>query len=140
MTLSSITIPFVIRDWDALMMPADTYPVREIDALRDQFPSQRLFAYYGYGGLVIYRARGALPLFIDGRSTNAYAPATLKDGYRVQEMGEGFERILKDAGVTLLLFPKDHPIHARLAQSGEWQVATDGLVAKGWVRVAVAHP
>ncbi len=103
------------------------YPDTELAYLEAHFPHARLLNHWNYGGYLIFRNRGAIPVFIDGRAATAYPDALLREyfgllSWKVDEAA--WKHMLEKYGVDAVMWPK---VHQQLA---------DFLVGKeGWTQV-----
>ncbi len=130
----ALTAWAVVKDWEKLLLPNRKYPMQEIATLQQNYHDCRLFAYYDYGGLVLYKTRGVPPLFVDGRAENVYPDTVLRDAMRLSNNEKGWQGILQRYHVETLLLPKDNAMNKSLAADSRWQFVTKGPVAKIWVR------
>lgn len=68
-------------------MPVRVAPDAAIDFAKTRYPGARLYAEYGFGAYLIYRERGAVPVFVDGRADTAYPRQVLKDALVLAFLG-----------------------------------------------------
>src|SRR5260370_9088422 len=54
--------------------------------LQTHFVHARLLNHWNVGGLLIFRTRGAVPVFVDGRAVTAYPDALLHDYFKLVEL------------------------------------------------------
>ena len=54
--------------------------------LETHFPHARLLNHWNVGGILIFFTRGAVPVFVDGRSATAYPDALLHDYFKLSEL------------------------------------------------------
>ncbi|CAK9039345.1 Uncharacterized protein SCF082_LOCUS23006 [Durusdinium trenchii] len=66
--------------------PTHHAPDAALDYMLRHYPSIRVFNGYGFGGYMIYRERGAAPVFIDGRADTAYPRDMLADAVILGQM------------------------------------------------------
>jgi hypothetical protein len=98
---------------------AARYPVGIVAGLPKPLPpSERLLNEYGWGGFLIQR--GALPVFIDGRS-ELYGDAQLERYASIIHLDAGWRDVLDKLGVTLALMPRDAAL-SRALESGGWKI------------------
>ncbi len=96
--------------------PPEDFPV----AAYDRIPAgARLFAPDKFGGYLIYRSNGTLPVFFDGRS-DLYGAQFLKDYGRLVQVRPGWREWWESFHFTHALLPTDAPLLAALEQIG-WQ-------------------
>jgi hypothetical protein len=110
--------------------PPEDFPV----AAYNHIPAgARLFAPDKFGGYLIYRSDGALPVFFDGRS-DLYGAQFLKDYGRLVQVRPGWRDSWNTFHFTHALLPRDAPLLAALEQIG-WQTVyqdkTATLLAAG---------
>ncbi len=66
--------------------PEHHAPDEALDFVKANYPGLRLYNRYGLGGYLIYRERGAVPVFVDGRADTAYPRGLLKDAVSIGYM------------------------------------------------------
>ena len=109
--------------------PPDQFPV----AAYSHIPAgARLFAPDKFGGYLIYRSNGALPVFFDGRS-DLYGAEFLKLYGRMVQVRPGWREIWDSYGFTYALMPVDYPLAAVLPLIG-WQTTYRDNTAVIFVR------
>ena len=54
--------------------------------LETHFPHARVLNHWNVGGILIFFTRGAVPVFVDGRSATAYPDALLHDYFKLSEL------------------------------------------------------
>lgn len=127
--------------WEEVLMPARSYPIAEYDFLISHYEGCRTYAFYDYGGTLLYRSQGKVPVFFDSRAENVYSQQVLADGIHIATLQSGWQHLLNKYGVEAVLMPKEHPIAAKLAHAGGWKKVLDGDHATLWVRNEIAeHP
>ncbi len=102
------------------------FPAREfpVDAVRSIPPDARLFAPDKFGGYLIYRFQGSLPVFFDGRS-DFYGLDFLKQYIRMVEVRPGWSGLFDQWRFTHALVAQDAPLRAALEARGWRKVAED---------------
>lgn len=80
-----------------------------------------VFNYFPWGGYLLYRFEGRLPVFIDGQ-TDFYGEALTRRYEQVITLAEGWPEVLAEYRVTWVLVPADSPL-------------VPALEARGWRRV-----
>ncbi|MEO8126844.1 MAG: hypothetical protein ABJF23_07115 [Bryobacteraceae bacterium] len=85
----------------------------------------RLLAPDKFGGYLIYRFNGALPVFFDGRS-DFYGSAYMKDYLNLVEVRPGWRELLDRDRFTHALLPNRYSLIPALRQLGWKQTYTDG--------------
>jgi hypothetical protein len=98
----------------------DRFPVAAADRLAERRPDARVLAEYGWGGYVISRlfADGGR-VFVDGRN-DMYADEILDAYSAIRNADPGWEDLVADYGVEVLLFPPEVPLVRGPAQDAGW--------------------
>lgn len=105
------------------------YPVEEISYLMQHHPGSRVLNDYGYGGFIIYQARGSIQPMIDGRIETAYPKQVIKDYMTAAYFKPKWQEIITQYELQLALFPnKDKTAKYALNKAG-WREAFKGSVA-----------
>jgi hypothetical protein len=117
---------------------APIYPEPEIAWLAEHFPHARLLNHWNYGGILIYRLRGTIPVFVDGRAATAYPDPLLRDYFELisWEVNEtAWQTALQKYQIDTMLWPK---VHTQLAQflvdKAGWTLVYSGTIANIFVR------
>ena len=80
--------------------------------LQTHFPHARLLNHWSNGGILIFRTRGAIPVFVDGRAATAYPDALLRDYFKLvvePEMDEAaWDMVLEKYQIDTVLWVKAH--------------------------------
>jgi hypothetical protein len=108
-----------------------TFPVAAAGYLT---PGARVFARDQWGGYLIYRFKGALPVFIDGRS-DFYGNDYLERYATLADVRPGWEGILDTEHVTHVMLPPDQALAQALRLRPGWKVARADSVAVIFERV-----
>jgi hypothetical protein len=108
-------------------------PVHEVDYLLQAQPPGRVFNSYNFGSYIIFRTKGALPVFIDPRSSQLYPDAFFSDFLAAYQKPAVFERLVNQYGIRYTLLKQDSPVTQALVRyldrSSHWQRAFTGEVA-----------
>ena len=88
-------------------------------------PAARLYAPDNFGGYLIYRSNGALPVFFDGRS-DLYGAEFLKQYGRLIQLLPGWKKYWDSFGFTHALLPHDSALIAALQDAGWKTLYEDG--------------
>ena len=97
--------------------PADRFPVRAAGELGKLPAGARVLATDSFGGYLIYRFRGARPVYFDGRS-DFYGAAFMKQYLVLAEARPGWQEIVRSLRFTHALLPRDSALRAALEQAG----------------------
>jgi hypothetical protein len=118
-----VLFAIVARDRD-LNFDAAKFPVRAANFI----PSAgRVFTKDQWGGYLIYRFGGQRKVFIDGRS-DFYGQGLLQTYAEVADVKPGWQTVLKQYDVRVVLIPVDHALASALQLSPEWKrVYTDSM-------------
>ncbi|WP_050405690.1 hypothetical protein [Bradyrhizobium embrapense] len=92
--------------------------------LQTHFPHARLLNHWNVGGLLIFYTRGAVPVFIDGRSATAYPDELLRDYFTLSkwEVDEtAWDTVLAKYKIDTVLWVKAHePLKRFLVDKRGW--------------------
>ncbi|WP_461316310.1 hypothetical protein [Bradyrhizobium embrapense] len=92
--------------------------------LQTHFPHARLLNHWNVGGLLIFYTRGAVPVFVDGRSATAYPDELLRDYFTLSkwEVDEtAWDTVLAKYKIDAVLWVKAHePLKRFLLDKRGW--------------------
>jgi hypothetical protein len=111
------------------------FPVQAADYLEQNQLTGRTFSKDGWGGYLIYRFAGRSKVFVDGRS-DFYGRQFLESYANVADVKPGWDVILKQYHVDLILIPPEHALASVLQLSPEWRPIYSDSVAAIFERVA----
>jgi len=138
--VAACALPLIFLRMDpALGLPP---MVSERDALflETHFPRARLLNHWNYGGILIFRMRGAIPIFVDGRASTAYPDNLLRDYFKLgqQEVHESdWDMVLQKYHIDTVLWMKTHEELRRfLVGKRGWREAYTGSYASIYVKRA----
>jgi len=104
---------------------------RDVLYLQTHFSHARLLNHWSNGGILIFRTRGAIPVFVDGRAATAYPDALLRDYFKLvePEMDEtAWDTVLEKYQIDTVLWVKAHEELRRfLVGKSGWKEAYAGL-------------
>ena len=109
-----VTFPSVIQAGEA-----ELYPVKAVAWMESHHPQGNLFNSYNWGGYLIWFARD-YPVFVDGR-TDVYGDTIINQWLTVANGKEGWQKILDQWHIHLILLEPGWPITALLPQNG-WKI------------------
>ena len=99
--------------------------------LQTHFSHARLLNHWNVGGLLIFRTRGTVPVFVDGRAATAYPDGLLRDYFRLaeQEVDEAaWDTVLEKYQIDAVLWVKAHEQLRRfLVDKRGWKEEYAGL-------------
>jgi len=124
------------------MRPALGLPemLSEQDALylQTHFSHARLLNNWNVGGLLIFRARGTVPVFVDGRGATAYPDALLRDYFKLAEWEvdeAAWDTVLEKYQIDTVLWVKAHENLRRfLLDKRGWKEEYAGLYESIYVK------
>jgi hypothetical protein len=106
--------------------------------LRTHFPHARLLNHWNYGGILIFRTRGAIPVFVDGRAATAYPDALLLDYFKLaqSEIDEAaWDTVIEKYQIDTVLWVKAHEeLRQFLVGKRGWKEAYAGSYASIYVK------
>jgi hypothetical protein len=106
--------------------------------LQTHFPHARLLNHWNYGGILIFRNRGAIPVFVDGRAATAYPDALLRDYFKLGQLEideAAWDTVLEKYKIDTVLWVKPHEeLRQFLVGNRGWKEAYTGLYASIYVK------
>ena len=63
--------------------PADVYPLTALTYLQEHYAGKKTITDWKFGGFIIHKTHGSLPVWVDGRSTNSYPIEVLRDAIQL---------------------------------------------------------
>jgi len=111
---------------------------QDVRYLETHFPHARLLNHWNYGGILIFRDRGAIPLFVDGRASTAYPDALLRDYFKLgqeQVNDADWDAVLAKYRIDTVLWIRTHEglRHFLVGRRG-WKEAYTGMYASIYVK------
>lgn len=114
---------------------------QDVFYLQAHFPRARLLNYWNYGGSLIFRDRGAIPVFVDGRAATAYPDAVLRDYFSLIKLDSSaideaaWDTLLDKYRIDTVLWVKAHEELRRfLVGKRGWREAYAGSYASIYVK------
>jgi hypothetical protein len=106
--------------------------------LKTHFSHARLLNHWNYGGILIFRSRGVIPVFVDGRAATAYPDALLRDYFKLAQLQideTAWDTVLEKYQIDTVLWVKAHEELRRfLVGKRGWKEAYAGLYASIYVK------
>jgi hypothetical protein len=106
--------------------------------LQTHFPHARLLNHWNFGGILIFRERGAIPVFVDGRAATAYPDDLLRDYFKLgqTEVNESdWDAVLKKYNIDTVLWVRAHEeLRQFLVGKRGWKEAYTGSYASIYVK------
>ncbi len=114
------------------------YPEAEATYLQEHFPHARLLNHWNYGGLLIFRLRGAIPIFVDGRAATAYPETLLRDYFALVSWEvdkAAWQSVLEKYRIDTVIWPSAHHQLARfLVGEAGWKEVYSGDIANIYIK------
>ena len=136
--LMACALPLVDMQIDPALGLPQMLSEQDILYLETHFPHARLLNHWNYGGILIFRTRGAIPVFVDGRASTAYPDALLRDYFKLAqlEVNEAdWDAVLAKYQIDTVLWVKAHEELRRfLVGKRGWKEAYTGLYASIYVK------
>jgi hypothetical protein len=106
--------------------------------LQTHFAQARILNHWNYGGILIFRTRGAIPVFVDGRAATAYPDAVLRDYFKLAELeidDAAWDAVLEKYQIDAVLWVKAHEqLRRYLVGKRGWKEAYAGVYASIYVK------
>ena len=106
--------------------------------LQTHFSRARLLNNWNVGGLLIFRTRGSVPVFVDGRGATAYPDALLRDYFKLAEWQvdeTAWDTVLEKYHIDTVLWVKAHENLRRfLVDKRGWKEEYAGLYETIYVK------
>jgi hypothetical protein len=106
--------------------------------LQTHFSHARLLNNWNVGGLLIFRTRGVVPVFVDGRGATAYPDTLLRDYFKLAEWEideAAWDTVLKKYQIDTVLWVKAHERLRRfLVDNRGWKEQYAGLYESIYVK------
>jgi hypothetical protein len=106
--------------------------------LQTHFPHARLLNNWNVGGLLIFRTRGAVPVFVDGRGATAYPDGLLRDYFKLAEWEideAAWDTVLEKYQIDTVLWVKAHePLRGFLVDKRGWKEQYAGVYESVYVK------
>jgi len=122
---SALGLPPMVSEQDALY-------------LEMHYPHARLLNHWNYGGILIFRTRGAIPIFVDGRASTAYPDDLLRDYFKLgkEQVNErDWDSVLQKYHIDTVLWMNTHEeLRHFLVSKRGWKEAYTGAFASIYVK------
>ena len=96
------------------------FPVAAADWLEDQTIEGTMFNYFPWGGYLLYRFWPSERVFIDGQ-TDFYGEQLTRQYEQVITLGDGWQDVLNQHNVSLVIMPADSALASFLQSLPEWK-------------------
>jgi hypothetical protein len=137
-TVAACALPLIYTQIDPALGLPQMLSEHDVLYLKTHFSHARLLNHWNYGGILIFRTRGAIPVFVDGRAATAYPDALLRDYFKLAqiEINEtAWDTVLEKYQIGTVLWVKAHEELRRfLVGKRAWKEAYAGLYASIYVK------
>src|SRR6202035_605844 len=83
--IAACAVPLTYMQIDPALGLPQMLSEQDVLYLQTHFPRARLLNHWSNGGILIFRTRGAIPVFVDGRAATAYPDSLLRDYFKLVE-------------------------------------------------------
>jgi hypothetical protein len=136
--VAACALPLVYVQVEPAFALPEMLSEQDVQYLQTHFPHARLLNHWNFGGLLIFRNRGAIPVFVDGRASTAYPEALLRDYFKLgqSEIDEAaWDTVLEKYHIDTVLWVRPHEeLRQFLVGKRGWKEAYTGLYASIYVR------
>ena len=102
-------LPLIVLRTDFDLPPM--LPLQDVRWLQTHLPHARLLNHWNYGGMLIYRTHGTIPVFVDGRAATVYPDSVLRDYFKLTQwtVNEGdWDAVLAKYKIDTVLWIRSH--------------------------------
>ena len=136
--IAACALPFVYMQMEPAFGLPQMLSEQDVLYLQTNFPHARLLNHWNYGGILIFRNRGAIPVFADGRAATAYPDDLLRDYFKLAqvEINEtDWDAVLEKYKIDTVLWVTAHEELRRfLVAKRGWKEAYAGQYASIYVK------
>jgi hypothetical protein len=136
--VAACALPLVYLHIEPALALPQLLSEQDVLYLQTHFPHARLLNHWNYGGILIFRTRDAIPVFVDGRASTAYPDALLRDYFKLvqSEFDEtAWDTVLEKYQIDTVLWVKAHEELRRfLVGKKGWKEAYAGSYASIYVK------
>jgi hypothetical protein len=136
--VAACALPLVYMHVDTALGLPKMLSEQDVLYLQTHFPRARLLNHWNYGGILIFRTRGAIPVFVDGRAATAYPDALLRDYFKLSQLeinATAWDTVLEKYQIDTVLWVKAHEeLRQFLVGKRGWKEAYTGLYASIYVK------
>ena len=134
---AACVLPFAYMQIDPALGLPQMLSAQDVLYLQTNFPHARLLNHWNFGGILIFRDRGAVPVFINGRASTAYPDTLLRDYFKLgqSEVNEAaWDTVLEKYQIDTVLWIRAHEELRRfLVGKRGWKEAYTGLYSSIYV-------
>jgi hypothetical protein len=136
--IAACALPFVFMQMEPAFGLPQMLSEQDVLYLQTNFPHARLLNHWNYGGILIFRNRGAIPVFVDGRAATAYPDDLLRDYFKLAQVEideTAWDTVLEKYKIDTVLWVTAHEELRRfLVAKRGWKEAYAGPYASIYVR------
>ncbi|MGB6890557.1 MAG: hypothetical protein WBE25_03640 [Xanthobacteraceae bacterium] len=136
--MTACALPLVYMQIDPALGLPQMLSEQDVLYLETHFPHARLLNHWNFGGILIFRDRGAIPVFVDGRASTAYPDTLLRDYFKLgqSEVNEAaWDTVLKKYQIDTVLWIRAHEELRRfLVDKRGWKEAYTGMYSSIYVK------
>ena len=136
--IAACALPLVYMRIDPALGLPEMLSEQDVLYLQTHFSHARLLNHWNYGGILIFRDRGAIPVFVDGRAATAYPDVLLRDYFKLGQLEVSetdWDTVLEKYQIDTVLWVKAHEELRRfLVGKRGWKEAYAGLYASIYVK------
>jgi hypothetical protein len=117
-------LPLLFMRVEAAFALPDMLSEKDVRFLQQNLPNARVLNHWNVGGLLIFRARGSVPVFVDGRAATAYPDDLLRDYFTLvnKKVDErAWDHVLETYKIDAVLWVRAHEeLRQFLVQKRGW--------------------
>lgn len=130
-SLSFIIVRFFISYPSGFDFPVSLYPQAALRYVEKNLSSGKLINDWNFGGFIIYKARGKVKVWIDGRAATVYPDKVILDWTRLQSETK---KVLNEYRPDMVFIGNKRPANDYLETSNEWKKVYFDPVSNVFVR------
>jgi hypothetical protein len=136
--IAACALPLIYMQINPALGLPEMLSEQDVSYLEAHFPHARLLNHWNYGGILIFRNRGAIPVFVDGRAATAYPDDLLRDYFKLSQLEideAAWDAVLEKYKIDTVLWVKAHEqLRQFLVGKRGWKEAYDGSYASIYVK------
>ncbi len=120
---------------EPVSIPEAMAPVDSLDFILGNYSNLKFFNDYNYGGYIIFKTQGKLPVFIDGRASAVYSNEIVADyGAVTFARSPDWRDILDKHGIDGVIMGKDFLLVSFLGSDPDWRLVFEGKKSAVFIR------
>jgi hypothetical protein len=136
--VAACALPLIYMQVEPALGLPEMLSEQDVLYLQTHFPHARLLNHWNYGGILIFRDRGAIPVFVDGRAATAYPDDVLRDYFKLGKLEvdeAAWDAVLAKYKIDTVLWVKAHDeLRQFLVGKRGWKEAYTGTYASIYVK------